>query len=175
MAVYRRGRIFWVDFVSNGHRFRASLKTEDQAEAEARAQHMVYAIKGNHPRGVQIDERELASMLGYARDRAYKRHQPFLLTLDDLRFLVAAANGVCALTGLPFSMARLAGSQRAPFRPTIDRIDSRGIYELKNCRVVCFAVNVAMQEWGESVLREIAIGYCRSAAVREAQTRTQST
>ena len=48
---------------------------------------------------------------------------------------------------------------------SLDRIDSSKGYTVENCRLVCTAVNLAMNEWGEDVLERIALYYRRKRGI----------
>lgn len=94
------------------------------------------------------------------RKNAAKRGIPFELTSEEFRTLWGDAAGVCSVTGRPLD---LTGAERAEFRrnpwaPSIDRRDSLQPYRLDNCRIVCVAANIAMNEWGVDVLRAVAHG-----------------
>ncbi len=58
--------------------------------------------------------------------------------LDKLLF------GRCELTGVPFVLER-----RSPFMPSLDRIDSNGVYDKQSCRLVLLVVNYAKNAWDE--------------------------
>lgn len=89
---------------------------------------------------------------------AKKRGLAFDLTRDDVKKMAAESNGRCAVTGIPFEyvLPQDAPFRRNPFGPSIDRIDSRNGYVLGNVRLVCAMVNVAMMDWGEGYLWQIA-------------------
>jgi hypothetical protein len=53
--------------------------------------------------------------------------------------------GACEITGTSFDLS--AGKKFNS--PSIDRIDPSRGYEPDNIRIVCFAMNAAMGEWGE--------------------------
>lgn len=91
--------------------------------------------------------------------RAKKRGDKFELTREQY---AAMFSEECQLTGIPFDTEKPKGKKR-PFAASIDRIDSARGYSADNCRLVCVAVNVAMNEWGESVLYAIATGLTRDA------------
>lgn len=87
---------------------------------------------------------------------AKRRSLVFDLSYDDLMAIVERAGGRCEVTGIPFT---LAGNGRLrPYRPSLDRIDSALGYTVGNCRLVCLAVNVALGQWGDEVLKRIARG-----------------
>lgn len=77
------------------------------------------------------------------------------ITAETLKLILLRSNGVCEVTGIKFSDAIPEGCRTAPYAMSIDRVDSSKGYTLANCRVVCFSVNVAMNEWGEDVLLRI--------------------
>ena len=91
-----------------------------------------------------------------SRKNALSRNIPFELTRDDLVDLVDQHNHRCAITKIFFNEDRPVGSRRRPWAPSIDRIDSSGIYRMENVRLVCVSVNLAMNEWGATVSKTIA-------------------
>ena len=73
--------------------------------------------------------------------------------------LYRAQGGRCALSGRRFDLRHVgSGKARRPFAPSLDRIDSTGGYTRDNVRLVCQAVNFALNAYGEDVFREIATG-----------------
>lgn len=108
------------------------------------------------------------SALATAKKRSLRLRLGFDLTLDDLAALAKRAGGRCEVTGVPFAFAEHPGASRRPFVPSIDRRDSTVGYVRKNCRLVVYAANAAMNEWGEGVLREMlkhySVKYERRAA-----------
>lgn len=95
-------------------------------------------------------------MFARAKKGAKRRGLAFTISLDEVRYLIAASDGHCALTGMPFDHN---ADGFKPFVPSIDRIDSNAGYVAGNCRIVCLAVNIAMSNWGEEVLEKLAIGF----------------
>lgn len=87
-----------------------------------------------------------------ARLRALRKGLPF--DLDQHIEAVEARVQLhrCELTGLPLILGAKRGSWNSP---SIDRIDPGKGYVYSNIRIVCFAMNVAMGKWGESVLRKV--------------------
>ena len=89
------------------------------------------------------------------KKRALKKNLEFDFTKESLRDLLIESQGCCAITNIRFEYNSNKGVKR-PWYPSIDRINSKKGYIKDNCRVVCVAVNLAMNEWGESVLIRIA-------------------
>lgn len=95
----------------------------------------------------------------------------YFLSGEQEARLVRRADGCCEVTGIPFSLDRM-GAHKAPFSPSLDRVDASRGYELDNVRLVCTAVNIAMNQWGEAVFREIAVHYlAKSRAVRDTKAK----
>lgn len=97
-----------------------------------------------------------------AKSGAKKRNIPFELSREDLDMLVERSGYQCAVTGIPFE-APVAGT-KSPWTPSLDRIDSNLGYSFENCRLVCVAVNYALNQWGTDVLLRIADGIRANAA-----------
>ena len=94
-------------------------------------------------------------LVARTRQNCKKRRQlDFALTTADIKPLLDAAGWRCAVTRTPFSL-EFVGKHR-PYAPSIDRIDNARGYTRDNCRIVCSAVNIAMNVWGVEVLRRIA-------------------
>lgn len=93
----------------------------------------------------------------------WKRHQKgakqrrisFSLTQEDIAFLADRQGQRCAVTRLPFSTSKPAGLRVRPWLPSLDRKDPSRGYELKNVRLVCAFVNVAMNGFGETLFRQV--------------------
>jgi hypothetical protein len=102
--------------------------------------------------------RVLVSVVGGARQRAQSAGRPFDADLMSLAMaLFQAQGGRCALSGLPFDLRSVGrGKARRPFAPSLDRIDSTGGYTSDNVRLVCQAVNFALNAYGEDVFQAIA-------------------
>lgn len=96
-------------------------------------------------------------MLARCERRSKAAQRPCRLTPDDLRFLALRSGGRCEVTGIPFS-GRQTDSRRRPFFQSIDRKDCAQGYTIENCRLVCLAVNIAMSNWGEDVVCQMATG-----------------
>jgi hypothetical protein len=102
---------------------------------------------------------KLRSVAAGAMQRARARGLPVDPDLVALTFdLFEAQGGRCALTGVEFDLRVVgAGQARRPFAPSLDRIDCSGGYTRDNARLVCQAVNFALNAFGEDIFREIAL------------------
>lgn len=96
-----------------------------------------------------------------AKKRAAKRGMEYTLAHDDLRRMYDA--GACAISGVAFSTWKPASAFRSPWVPSLDRIDPSKGYTPDNTRLVCAAVNLAMNEWGEDVVRRWACHMARKS------------
>lgn len=101
------------------------------------------------------DRGTITALLGNAQDRA--RRGGFAFDLDREFVAQKLAAGVCEYTGLPFERGWSGEDFRArPFAPSLDRIVPAHGYVKSNIRMVCFAVNIALSDWGDDVFLRIA-------------------
>lgn len=87
-------------------------------------------------------------LLGPIRSRARKQGIPYDLDKFVKQIQNRIDAGRCEMTGTPFD---LHGS-RAFDVPSIDRIVPKRGYLYRNIRVVCLAMNCALNDWGEEKL-----------------------
>ncbi len=100
-----------------------------------------------------------------SRSRHRARRSGFLHNLPDDagERLFQWQKGLCAISGLPFSLTEFANVLvRHPFAPSLDWISSRGGYTADNVRLVCIAVNFGMGQWGD----ELYLTFARAAVDR---------
>ena len=90
-----------------------------------------------------------------ALSRAQKAKDP-VMTVTEFDWLVERAGGHCEVTGIPFNWEIPRGQRKRLWAPSVDRIDCTRGYLLSNCRLVCVAVNVALNEFGLAPLLRIA-------------------
>lgn len=90
---------------------------------------------------------------------AAKRGIDFSITSDEAIKLLEETSGLCSITGLPFNEMRRPNWRIAPYKPSLDRLDSSLGYSLGNCRWVCAAANIALADYGEEVFRDLALAY----------------
>ena len=102
---------------------------------------------------------KLRSVAAGATQRARARGLPVDPDLGALTYELFEAQGRrCALTGIAFDL-RVVGTGQAqrPFAPSLDRIDCSAGYTRDNTRLVCQAVNFALNAYGEDVFRDIVL------------------
>jgi hypothetical protein len=78
---------------------------------------------------------------------------------DDAWITKKLEIGRCELTNLPFSK-----DVSSPFGASVDRVKAGGDYTKDNCRVVIRAINTALSNWGEEVLKVVSQAYLARAA-----------
>ena len=100
--------------------------------------------------------KEYMALYNQARRNAKKRGIDFLLSETEYKEMVVESCNTCAVSGILFDFSGTQQGAKRPWAPSIDRIDSNLPYTRRNCRLVCSAVNIAMNEWGETVLMRIA-------------------
>jgi hypothetical protein len=117
------------------------------------------ALAGGDPSEASAVAAHLRKVFFAARRRAKVSGIDFALTREQFDLMVSRSAMRCELTGIPFSLSWVHGNKhRRPFVPSLDRVDSMLPYTYENCRLVLCAVNYALNEWGEAVLRKIATG-----------------
>jgi hypothetical protein len=107
-------------------------------------------------------EQMLNRAYSYARARAKVKNLA-CLTQHDCAVLWETQGGKCAVSGQPFSNWQAQKGSKVlsrPWRPSLDRIDSRKGYEKRNVRLVSQIVNMAIGEWPF----EVFVDMCRRVA-----------
>lgn len=89
------------------------------------------------------------------KKRAAERGMP-IMSRDEFDAMWARAQGRCEVSGLRFKLTKMPKKLRRPWAPSVDRRDCHLGYTADNSRLVCTAVNIAMNEWGEETLRHLA-------------------
>ena len=104
-----------------------------------------------------------------AKKKASERSLVFTVTRADAFAVLRAQNHRCSVSGLKFQMARTPNQtgSRLPFAPSLDRIDCGKGYEAGNVRWVLQAVNIALADWGDKQLLEIARAIVAKAGGRK--------
>lgn len=96
--------------------------------------------------------------LDAAKHRAGKRGLPFDLTEEWATAQIERQGLKCALTGIPF-LADAEVTRVRPYAPSFDRIDCGKGYTIDNVRIVVFAINAMLLDWGEEIFYRVSNGY----------------
>lgn len=126
------------------------------------------------PRRCPVAEADLRGLLRNARKNAKSRNLACTLALDDMEAIAIRSRGYCELTRIPFDSAvaeeaaTIKSRRKRLWAPSLDRIDAAKGYTPENVRLVCFAVNAALQEFGDATLIRIGL------ALAEAKRRDQA-
>jgi hypothetical protein len=153
---YKVGDVFYYDRSwHGGKRLRISTK---QTDLDLAAQWV-----RDRPFGSRVVKKPLeltkafsSRLVHQAKCGAKARGIPFGLTMAHFDAMWERSGGYCEVSGIPFALEAVESSKRRPYAPSIDRRDGVMGYYPDNCRLVCAAVNLAMNEFGESVLWDIA-------------------
>ena len=115
--------------------------------------------------------RTLKKIHAGARRRALRSGIDFALAPDHVECLWQRQGGCCAVSGISFNDERFDHALvMHPFAPSLDRKDSRGGYTPENVRLVCTCANFGTGQWGEEVLRRVAVGMLKKEASPPAPT-----
>jgi len=102
-----------------------------------------------------------------AESRSREKNKEFTIGFDDIKEVGRSQLWKCKVTGIDFDLSPINGKRTRPFAPRIDRIDSSKGYTPDNIRLVCFAVNMAMNEWGDEVFDRMVMGYFKLKMIEE--------
>lgn len=107
----------------------------------------------NTPKGRAV------KLLKAAQSRAVKYNYEFKIDTKYILSMWEEQDSKCALTKIPFEMENKTQYNSNPYGPSIDRIDSSKGYIPGNVRLVCTAVNYALNEFGEQTFEKICRAY----------------
>lgn len=106
----------------------------------------------------------IVDLLHAARKRSKEKGLTCELTTELIENMWKMQNGKCALTDIEFQIPQeRTGGKASPFAPSIDRIDCNKGYTQDNVRLVCVAVNYALNEFGEETFRKVCEAYLSSS------------
>jgi len=97
-----------------------------------------------------------------AAQRARRKKVTFALSVEDVAKLWKKSKGRCALTGIPFDEVNAGRFARRPWVPSLDRIKATEGYTVENTRLICCAMNFALNAWGEEIFERVARGFLSS-------------
>jgi hypothetical protein len=83
------------------------------------------------------------------------RKMTFNLTAKYIQDKFNACEGKCAITNLPFSMELGTKGNRNPFRPSVDRINSKKGYVKGNIQIILAIVNTMKMDYTDDVLHPV--------------------
>lgn len=110
---------------------------------------------------VPVPRNATNGMLIRSRKRAVQLGLPHDLDLAHLQELLKKSGGRCAVSGIAFTGCRYPGQRIRPWMPSIDRIDTTRGYTPDNVRLVCAAVNLALNQFGEGIFFRIVTSTAR--------------
>lgn len=164
----RSSRSITVDVKCAGKRKKMTIKGDHSSAHVMEAIRVREALRDAMSQGMTSlsdkDTLPLAQAYKQMFASARKRRE-YTLSKDDEAALIIRCNGRCELTGIAFDTSRETWNRR-PYSPSLDRVDSSQGYTLDNCRIVCVAINIALNEWGEDVYRYVAGKYLARSAPR---------
>jgi len=91
-----------------------------------------------------------------AMRRAKRKNVEWAITAEDVERMWVESKGRCALTGIPFDEANTGSFARRPWIPSLDRKESTKGYTPENTRLICCAMNFALNAWGEQIFEHVA-------------------
>ena len=116
--------------------------------------------------GTKIREKHRGSLKGKLKQllcsaihRARKHNLPYELNYEWLCDVHERQGDKCALTHLPFTYITKGDRSQMPFSPSLDRINPKLGYTKENTRLVCTAINVALNQHGEDIFSQVAMAY----------------
>lgn len=114
----------------------------------------------------------MSRLVQCAKNRAKKLGIAFELTTDWLMQRFEEQVGCCKLTGIRFNF-EVRGIHNA-FGPSLDKINPEGGYTRENTRLVCNAVNLGMNQFGEEAFERTARAFLekRGFMVRRYEDKT---
>jgi len=179
-TLYERNGVYYAQYSRNNRQFRHSLRTRDEGEAKRQLAALtgrradLVETPASYPKnpelpwhalvaeGLSHSGSWLAAMYQRTKDRATSKRIAFYLTKDQLREIALRSKGRCEFSCSPFSWQKPEGSLFPPFAPSLDRITPRQGYNVGNCRLICYAANVALSDWGPEPFERIAVHYFRN-------------
>lgn len=104
---------------------------------------------------------EAAARTAVGRARSRARAKKLECDIDS-QWAIAQLKGSdykCPLSGVPFLEGIETKSFMRPFAPSVDRINPSVGYTKENCRLIIFALNAMISDWGEEIMHLVARGY----------------
>jgi len=112
------------------------------------------------PKPMSSEKRKVHQIVSNAKLSARKKGVPFSLTCPMIWKMAERQHFKCSLTKMPFSWAPPKQGHRSnPYRLSIDRIVPQEGYVPENIRLVIWAINMAISEWGTDVYNGVIEAY----------------
>lgn len=103
----------------------------------------------------KTDNQDALDVFHRAQKGSARRGIKFEITEAEIQAMFERQNNRCAITQKPFNNKKPHGQRNRPWAASLDRIDSNKGYSVKNCRLVCTFVNVALNNYGEGLYSEL--------------------
>lgn len=101
--------------------------------------------------------RVLSGLVRHARASSHKNGLSIDIDIEYVRKLWDDAGGRCAISGEPFSLEFSEKFNRAnPYRPSLDRINPNRGYVKGNVRLVLWALNAGIADFGLEIYMKVA-------------------
>ena len=104
----------------------------------------------------------LVALIQAAKQRARKHNLEYSLDREWILNLYEKQNGKCLLTGINFSMENPVETNLNPLSPSLDKIIPKLGYTKDNTRLVCVAINIALNEFGENIFKKVCTAYLKN-------------
>lgn len=163
-------------YFRKGRRQRVRLPDDTGSEGFQRAYRMALAdlpvpdVRDIEPTKIELrkqkTEKKLKSALAGARARARAKGLEFDLDIDFLLELAEVQDFKCSLTGIEFFHKTDCRTNVDPCTPSIDRIEPELGYVKHNVRIILYAMNAMLLDWGEEIFIKIANSYRYTKSVR---------
>lgn len=162
IRVHKNGKVFSryvaIPFTEDNYGLIEAEKKIIQSEIYLAVDRGIPRPTGNQRRQYNPLEKDVLIKIMQGAFVSAKKRGDYHLSESEENELMAQSKDKCALTGVRFS-AESYGAHKRPFAPSLDRIDSSKGYENGNCRFVCVAANVALNEWGDDIFDRLACAY----------------
>ena len=168
-GIYLRNQIYWGRTQVNGVVHRKSLHCSDLETAKERYAvfkrefiSLHYPVKLGSKLISGKEKNWIAGIYKSAKRRALLKGVEFNIDKDDIQDLADRSGMKCEVTGIKFSWNKPDKCRIAPYLPSLDRIEPSIGYTKSNIRLVCWAANIALSDWGD----EVFINICKSVTIK---------
>jgi hypothetical protein len=136
--------------------------TRTKKQAQWRADNVIRIRERDARRRLQ---KRAQCLINGARTRSKSKGIAFALDSFEAELQARIDAGRCELSGILFDLS----PGRKPNSPSLDRINPAFGYIPDNVRLICYALNAALGDWGEAALAPIMIGWLRGNAINAIQ------